>query len=86
MNRKTLPLPTGGETAELRAAFVAPRNSTEEMLAGIWSEKNRINQVGIRDNFFDLGGRLRLAVRLFAEIEKAFNERPPLSACSRTAR
>ena len=79
VDRKTLPLPDGSRP-ELRAAFVAPRNSTEEMLAGIWSKLLGLNQVGIRDNFFDLGGHSLLAVRLFAEIEKAFNQRPPLSS------
>ncbi len=79
VDRNALP-PPDGERPEPTESFVAPRTPVEERLAGIWSKLLGVNQVGIRDNFFDLGGHSLLAVRLFAEIEKAFNQRPPLSS------
>ena len=80
MDRNALPAPDRRSVPELTESFVAARTPIEERLAGIWSKLLGLNQVGIRDNFFDLGGHSLLAVRLFAEIEKAFNQRPPLSS------
>ena len=79
VDRKLFP-PADQNRPELEASYVAPRTSTEKRLLEIWSKLLGLNQVGIRDNFFDLGGHSLLAVRLFAQIEKAFNQRPPLSS------
>jgi thioesterase domain-containing protein/acyl carrier protein len=52
---------------------------TEKALARIWQELLGIDRVGMDDNFFDLGGHSLLALRLFAEIERIFARRLPLS-------
>jgi len=39
----------------LKEAFVAPCTLVEEKLAQIWAEVLEIEQVGIHDNFFELG-------------------------------
>jgi amino acid adenylation domain-containing protein len=54
-NRKALPAP---ETTrpDLEEMFVAPRTPTEEKLARIWAEVLGLDRVGVRDNYFDLGG------------------------------
>jgi non-ribosomal peptide synthetase component F/acyl carrier protein len=49
---------------------VAPRNSTEEILAGIWAEVLGFEEVGIRDNFFELGGHSLLATQVISRIGK----------------
>jgi amino acid adenylation domain-containing protein len=36
--------------------YVAPRNEVEQILADIWLNVLDVKQVGIHDNFFDLGG------------------------------
>src|SRR5262249_42759703 len=36
--------------------YVAPRNEIEQLLANIWQEVLGIEQVGINDSFFNLGG------------------------------
>ncbi len=38
-----------------------------------------VQPIGVQDNFFDLGGHSLLAVRLFAQIERIFGKRLPLS-------
>lgn len=48
--------------------YVAPRNETEKKVTEIWSEIFGINEIGINDNFFSLGGKSMLAVKLFAAI------------------
>ncbi len=60
--------------------FTPPRNSTELVLANIWSDILDVPQVGIHDNFFDLGGHSLLSVRLVSEIEKAFDYQFPLKS------
>jgi amino acid adenylation domain-containing protein len=53
INRKALPLP---EDIRIVSGFVAPRNEEEQILAEIWQETLSVEQVGVQDNFFDLGG------------------------------
>jgi acyl carrier protein len=48
---------------------VAPRSELEEEIAGIWREVLGVEQVGIDDNFFDLGGNSLLAMRTRSLIE-----------------
>ncbi|ELS00755.1 amino acid adenylation enzyme/thioester reductase family protein [Xenococcus sp. PCC 7305] len=61
--------------------YVAPRNSTEQKLAEIWAKILWLDhEVGIYDNFFDLGGHSLLSVRLIAEIEQVFKRKVPLAA------
>ena len=63
----------------MSSSYVAPRSSTEERLARIWSESLKVETIGVNDDFFDLNGQSLLAVSLFTEIEKEFNRRLPLS-------
>ena len=79
VNRQALPAPSGNRL-RLEKTFVAPRTPVERALAGIWARLLNVEQVGIHDNFFDLGGHSMLAARLFAEIEKEFHKRLPLSS------
>ena len=59
---------------------VPPRDATETALAGIWADLLRIEPVGVRDNFFDLGGTSLLAVNLFAQVERRFGRELPLTS------
>lgn len=40
---------------ELKNPYVAPRNQTEQVICRIWQDFMGLEQVGIDDNFFDLG-------------------------------
>ncbi len=60
--------------------YLAPRNPTEEILAGIWSQVLRVEKVGIRDNFFSLGGHSLAATRVVARIRQALGVELPLQA------
>ncbi|MEG4110940.1 MULTISPECIES: amino acid adenylation domain-containing protein [unclassified Microcoleus] len=59
---------------------VAPRDQLEIQLTKIWEKVLGINSIGIRDNFFEVGGHSLLGARLLAEIEKVFDKKLPLSA------
>ncbi len=53
--------------------YVAPVTTTEIKLAAIWSELLNRDQVGTRDNFFNLGGHSLKATRMVAHIHREFN-------------
>jgi FkbH-like protein len=59
---------------------VAARTETETALAELWADLLRIEPIGIRDGFFDLGGTSLLAVDLFARIERQLGKRLPLTS------
>jgi amino acid adenylation domain-containing protein len=58
---------------------VSPRDKLELQVQQIWEQVLGINSVGIRDNFFEIGGHSLLAAGLLAEIEKIFGKNLPLS-------
>jgi len=66
VDRKRLPEP---ERAESTAEHVPPQNETETMLAEIWKSLLPVDQFGVRDNFFDLGGNSLLLVQMHAKID-----------------
>ena len=53
IDRSSLPVPEDGQKLN---EYVAPRNEKEKILVRIWQDSLDIEQVGIHDNFFDLGG------------------------------
>jgi acyl carrier protein len=55
--------------AKLKAAFSPPRNTIENAIAKIWAEILGIEQVGIHDDFFALGGDSLSATRVLARLE-----------------
>ncbi|MEG4939661.1 amino acid adenylation domain-containing protein [Microcoleus sp. F4-D5] len=68
------------DAAPNQTIAVAPRDQLEIQLTEIWEQVLGINSMGIRDNFFEVGGHSLLAARLLAEIEKVFDKKLPLSA------
>lgn len=69
----------GFERPDLDNDFVAPRNDVERTLTGFWQDLLGIEEVGVQDNFFDLGGHSLIAVRLFAMVKKAYRTEFPIS-------
>jgi amino acid adenylation domain-containing protein len=55
VDRRRLPAP-GGARPETGQGYVAPRTELEKMLAEMWQTVLRVSEVGVHDNFFDLGG------------------------------
>ncbi|MFP2934970.1 phosphopantetheine-binding protein, partial [Pyxidicoccus sp. 3LG] len=46
--------------------YTAPRNAVEEKLAAIWARALGVQQVGIHDNFFTLGGDSIISLQVVA--------------------
>ncbi|MGR3249368.1 MAG: type I polyketide synthase [Paracoccus sp. (in: a-proteobacteria)] len=70
---------TSFERPDLDSAYVEPRTDLERSLAGFFRELLGVQQVGVDDGFFDLGGHSLIAVRLFAMIRKAYGVDLPLA-------
>jgi amino acid adenylation domain-containing protein len=75
LDRAALPAPVPAESTE---TFVAPRNATEEVLAGFWTELLGVERVGVEDDFFLLGGHSLLATRLLARVHQTLRVQVPL--------
>lgn len=63
---------TTAEQIEATHHYVAPRTPVEELLAIIWSEILGREQIGIHDNFFDVGGHSLLTIQLMLRIHEVF--------------
>ena len=65
VDRKALPQPTQSRP-DLRAPYLAPRTQLEKELAEVCAQVLGLEdmQVGVHDNFFDLGGHSLLGTRL----------------------
>jgi amino acid adenylation domain-containing protein len=72
IDRSALPPPQPANFGINQANFVAAGNSIEEILTGIWAEILQVAQVGVADNFFDLGGNSLLGLRVITQIQERF--------------
>ena len=75
----------GGRTiVGARHADPLPAAAAEQaLLAEIWKDVLGVQQIGVNDNFFDVGGHSLLAARLTAQIQTATGRRIPVSAIFR---
>jgi acyl carrier protein len=62
------PAAAAGRRRDGDAAYEAPRTPLEELVAGIWSEVLHLDQVGVHDSFWDLGGQPPHAAEVLARI------------------
>ena len=67
VDRKALPAPSSARP-ELEFPFLAPRTPFEKEVAAIWAEVLGLDQVGIHDNFQELGGDSLLASRVISRV------------------
>jgi acyl carrier protein len=52
---------------------VAPRTPVERILVDIWAEILGVEQVGVEDNYFELGGDSIHSMRLTSRVKTAFD-------------
>lgn len=79
IDRKALPAPQGTRQRDTQS-YIAPRNGVERELQTIWQEIIGVEPLGMRDDFFEVGGHSLLAVRLVAAIESRMGQRITLAA------
>lgn len=83
INRRLLPAPdwSGAEGEDA----ILPRSELEATLVEVWQRVLGVPKIGVRDNFFDLGGHSLMAARVLSEVEKITGKELPLSALFRGA-
>ncbi len=59
------------ETFQVQASYTPPTTQAEQILAQIWSDVLGLEQVGIHDNFFSLGGDSILSIQVIAKANQA---------------
>ncbi|WP_233601565.1 non-ribosomal peptide synthetase [Corallococcus sp. AB038B] len=77
VDRKALPEP---EAPTSTRTYVAPRTEVEAKLAAIWAEVLRVPQVGVKDDFFALGGHSLLVTQVVSRIRTETGVELPLRA------
>ena len=73
-------LPEVQAERQLSQSFVAPRSALESQIAAVWRLVLGIQQVGIRDNFFDLGGHSLLLMKVHANLAETLGRELPIVA------
>ncbi|NET44012.1 non-ribosomal peptide synthetase [Okeania sp. SIO2B3] len=64
-------LPAQDNTSTISTDFVAPQTPTQESLAQIWQQVLGLEQIGIHDNFFEIGGDSIISIQIVALAQKA---------------
>ncbi|WP_025028876.1 non-ribosomal peptide synthetase, partial [Caldalkalibacillus mannanilyticus] len=77
IDRKALPEPE--ESMITRQEYVAPRTEEEKILTEIWKEVLGIQSIGVKDDFFDLGGHSLKMMQLVHLIRSHMNIEVPLN-------
>jgi amino acid adenylation domain-containing protein/non-ribosomal peptide synthase protein (TIGR01720 family) len=70
VNRQVLSA-SNAKCLELEKTFVAPRTPFEKIIASIWQKVFNLEQVGIYDNFFDLGGDSIICLQVIFKTKEA---------------
>lgn len=63
---------------KLATSYFAPRNQTEQIIAEIWQQILGIEQIGIQDDFFELGGDSLIAVQVIYKLRETLQIELPL--------
>src|SRR6266550_1983117 len=79
IDRKALPAP-GRSRPELDTPLVDGRTPLEKDLIQIWGEVLELDQIGIHDNFLDLGGNSLAATRIISRVIARFQTEIPLGS------
>jgi aspartate racemase len=79
LDRRALPAPRGAGY-ETDGPYVAPRSELERLIAGVWREALAVERVGVRDNFFNLGGHSLLLIRVNNRLREALQIELPVVA------
>ncbi len=78
VDRNALPEPKGTKSGSGTATKVAPRSSLEQTIADIWKEVLNIEEVGVKDNFFDLGGHSMALIQVNNQLRKLADKNIPV--------
>jgi NAD(P)-dependent dehydrogenase (short-subunit alcohol dehydrogenase family)/acyl carrier protein len=64
----------------LKSAYLAPRGDAEKSIAQVWQDLFGLETVGVKDDFFELGGDSLKAMTVSSRIHKELNVKIPIAA------
>ncbi|MEU4445610.1 amino acid adenylation domain-containing protein [Actinosynnema sp. NPDC050801] len=67
------PIPPAGPVR-----FVEPATAAQRVLAEVWREVLGVEKIGVHDNFFDVGGRSLLAIKMVTRVRQRLGVEIPL--------
>jgi len=73
LDRRALPIPDAMRD-QTAGGVIAPNNQLEQQLVDIWRDILQIDNVGVSDNFFDLGGHSLLIMSLRDRLATVFQQ------------
>ena len=79
LDRSGLPAPNDRRPG-LKIPYTPPRYDIERELSQIWGKVLGLDQVGVHDNFFDLGGHSLTASRVISRVIQTFQLELPVKA------
>ncbi|MCG8313629.1 MAG: LLM class flavin-dependent oxidoreductase [Pseudomonadales bacterium] len=71
IDRRALPAPVVGASS---VEYVAPEGDVENQVVEIWKELLGVEQVGVNENFFEIGGHSLLAVQVLNKLRSKFSK------------
>src|SRR5947199_900274 len=72
VDRRALPAPEAQRLED--AGHIAPRTPLEAFVAGLWQEVLKLEQVGVQDDFFELGGNSISGAVLINRLQQELSE------------
>jgi len=78
INRFALPAPVQARAAV--GDYLAPSTPTEELLCQIWGDLLGLKQIGVHDDFFQLGGDSLQGVAMLMEVERKTGVKLPVDS------
>jgi amino acid adenylation domain-containing protein len=78
VNRRELPVPGVAQLPQGRQ-YVAPTDPLEVAMTSLWEDVLQVRPVGLRDDFFEIGGHSMTAVMLVTAVRRAFAVNVPLT-------
>lgn len=78
IDRRALPAPER-KRPELNTVYVSPATDLERAIVGIWCDLLELDQVGLDDDFFELGGTSLLALRFVRVLAERTGHEPGIA-------
>jgi acyl carrier protein len=76
IDHKALPAPEISRP-QLESGYLAPASGVEKLIADTWKEVLNLDEIGVNDNFFDLGGNSLNLVKVIIKLKKILNKEVP---------
>jgi amino acid adenylation domain-containing protein len=77
IDRRALP-PPDNDRPDPDTPHIGPANGLEQAIANIWQEVLKLKQVGVNDNFFDLGGHSLLMAQVHRKLREELQVDVPM--------